>query len=554
MASLHATRSPDDEPLEIGGHRYVPGTEMLYDSGMRSQLSTLQHVKKGDSHILLVPQPSLTDPNDPLCWSNAKKWITLLNGIWYSFNGAITGPIMAAGMIGLTVTFDTTLQRMTYANGATLACQGAATTLWMPFAVKYGRRPVYLLSNLLMLVACIWLGIAATGTYTPFIIGRAFLGIFEAPIEALCPSTVTDLFFLHERGEKVSLYGLSVLSGNELGPVASAFIIQSLGMKWAFFIVAMFIGASLISMFLTMPETRYSGSRPTLHASQDPGECSSTKSAVYHHEKLPEAGTQVQHIEQQETVDRSTYLQGLKFWSKGEPTVNLLHTFVRPFVLLAYPTVAWSSLIYGLSLSWNVILGATTAQLFAPPPYGFDSSAQGLVFLSPFIGSLVGTYVCGPFADTVANYYTKRNDGVREPEMRLPTCAIAAIITFIGAVIAGVTYHYGTHWAGPVVGYGILSAGAQMGATLAMTYSLDCHKELSAELMVTISVVKSLIAWIWTWFINEWIISSGVLTVFCIIAAINVAAYLTTLILYWKGKDIRAWIQKKDLIGLLGVN
>lgn len=111
-------------------------------------------------------------------------------------------------------------------------------------------------------------------------------------------------------------------------------------------------------------------------------------------------------------------------------------------------------------------------------PYAFSPSAQGLVFLSPLVGSLVGTYLCGPVADRIALHYTKRNDGIREPEMRLPTCIIAAVITFVGAVITGVTYHQKTHWLGPVIGYGILSAGAQMGATLAMTYSLDCHKEV----------------------------------------------------------------------------
>jgi MFS family permease len=68
-------------------------------------------------------------------------------------------------------------------------------------------------------VACIWLGIASNASYTPFIIGRAFLGFFEAPIESIVPSTVTDLFFLHNRGTKISMYGLSVLGGNELGPL-----------------------------------------------------------------------------------------------------------------------------------------------------------------------------------------------------------------------------------------------------------------------------------------------------------------------------------------------
>jgi glutamate-1-semialdehyde aminotransferase len=111
----------------------VPGTEILYDVGNSEYIHTLQHIsdKKGEGQILLVPQPSLTDSTDPLRWSKLKKWITLFNAVWYSFNGAVTGPIMAAGMIGLSEKFHTSLQRITYANGATLICQGVATTIWM---------------------------------------------------------------------------------------------------------------------------------------------------------------------------------------------------------------------------------------------------------------------------------------------------------------------------------------------------------------------------------------------------------------------------------------
>ncbi|OCL04279.1 MFS general substrate transporter [Glonium stellatum] len=240
----------------------VPGTEILFDdSTSKDEVSRyihgLQHVKHGDSRIILVPQPSLTNPNDPLRWPSSKKWMTLLNGMWYAFDGAVTGPIMAAGMVQLSEAFGQPFQKLTYANGATLICQGVATTIWMPFAVQYGRRPVYLLSNFLMGIACIRLGIASTKSYTPFLIGRAFLGVFEAPIESIVPSTITDIFFLHERGEKVSLYGLSVLGGNELGPMLSAFIIQSLGMSWAFYIFAIVIGVNLIAMFLLMPETKF---------------------------------------------------------------------------------------------------------------------------------------------------------------------------------------------------------------------------------------------------------------------------------------------------------
>jgi MFS family permease len=227
-----------------------------------------------------------------------------------------------------------------------------------PFAIKYGRRPVYLLSNILMIVACIWLGLASTRTYTLFLIGRAFLGIFEAPIESIVPSTITDIFFLHERGAKVSLYGLAVLGGNELGPMLSAFIIQSLGMNWAFYIVAIAAGVSFIPMFFFMPETKFTGSRPTVRIMSD----------EQGHDEKTVSGEHIEAIEDDDFApEKGSYLKSLSFWPKGDPNVSLRKAFLAPFVLLAYPTILWSCLIYGFALGWNVILGASVAQLFAPP-------------------------------------------------------------------------------------------------------------------------------------------------------------------------------------------
>jgi MFS family permease len=333
-------------------------------------------------------------------------------------------------------------------------------------------------------MACIWLAIAAEKTYTPFIVGRAFLGLFEAPIEAIVPSTVTDIFYLHERGEKVSVYGLGVLGGNEIGPLVSAYIIQSLSVRWAFFIVSISIFINQFTLIFFMPETKFTGPRPVIAPGMESGKDTKTNSessdkATSDHFEEPMASVTI--VDAQAPVPKKSYLSSLAFCAGIDHTVNLRKTFLRPFILMTYPTVLWSSIIYGLSLGWNVILGICVAQLFAPPPYHFTSGDQGLIFLSPFIGSLAGTYLCGPLADRIANWATKRNYGIREPEMRLPTCLIAVGLTFFGALIASLTYRAKTHWAGPIVGFGVLSAGAQMGATLAMAYSLDCHKEVCLE-------------------------------------------------------------------------
>ena len=72
--------------------------------------------------------------------------------------------------------------------------------------------------------------------------------------------------------------------------------------------------------------------------------------------------------------------------------------------------------------------------------------------------------------------------------------------------------------------------------------------------MITVASIKSLIAWIWTWVINDWIIANGMLTVFMVIAGVNVVVHLTTIALFWKGKAIRFWIREKDMLGQCGLN
>ncbi|KAL4985738.1 major facilitator superfamily domain-containing protein [Aspergillus falconensis] len=534
----------------------APGTELLIDQSSENSgrnLSAYQHVKHGDGRILLVPQPSHADRNDPLRWPLWKKWLAFGNALFFAFNGAMTGPMMAGGMLQLSAFFNSPLADITYSNGATLICQGFGTLVWMPLAVRFGRRPVYLASNLLMGIACVWVAVASEKTYPVFVLGRAFLGLWEAPIEAIVPSTVTDLFYLHERGEMISMYGLSVLGGNELGPLVSAYIIQALSMRWAFFIVAMIIGLNAVTMFFFMPETKFMGARPVISpagdypviaAKAEIGEKASDNKKI----TTANAACSTVETEAGPIIPKKSYLQELAFCSVTNPNVSLWKVFTRPFILMAYPTVLWASLVYGMSLSWNLILGALVAQLFGTPPYNFLSGSQGLIFLSPLIGSLVATYLCGALADRVATFFTIRNKGIREPEMRLPTVIVAAILTFIGALISGLTYHYKTHWAGPIVGFGVLSAGAQMGATLAMSYALDCHIELSAEIMVTISCLKSAVAWIWTWCINDWVEHDGLLVVFMVIATLNVLVYASTFVFHFWGKRIRLWIHQNQFL------
>lgn len=71
--------------------------------------------------------------------------------------------------------------------------------------------------------------------------------------------------------------------------------------------------------------------------------------------------------------------------------------------------------------------------------------------------------------------------------------------------------------------------------------------------MVTIAALKSAIAWIWTWVINDFVTSSGVLSVLMTVATINVFIYLLYIPFYFKGKEMRLWIHRKNYLGALNL-
>ena len=76
--------------------------------------------------------------------------------------------------------------------------QGTGNLIWQPLINKYGKRPWYIISFSGYLLTALWSG--ATSDYKSELVARILLGFFSGAGECLGPATITDVFFLHERG------------------------------------------------------------------------------------------------------------------------------------------------------------------------------------------------------------------------------------------------------------------------------------------------------------------------------------------------------------------
>lgn len=95
-------------------------------------------------------------------------------------------------------TFGAHIAKIAYFFTSTALLQGMGNLVWMPLIIKYGRRPVYLASFTIYTATAIWAGVSTT--YASELAARIIMGFAAGSGECLAPLTISDTFFLHERG------------------------------------------------------------------------------------------------------------------------------------------------------------------------------------------------------------------------------------------------------------------------------------------------------------------------------------------------------------------
>lgn len=223
---------------------------------------------------------------------------------------------------------------------------------------------------------------------------------------------------------------------------------------------------------------------------------------------------------------------------------------IRPFILFAYPAVLWSALVYSLSVGWLIVLSESVAAIYENrASYNFTPLQVGLVYMSPFIGGVLGTAVAGKFSDVVVRFMARRNHGVYEPEFRLVMAIPIAISTAIGLMGFGWSAEERDAWIVPTVFFGVISFGCSLGSTTAITFCVDSYRQYAGEALVTLNFSKNILhGLVWSLFFPHWLGADGPKRVFVAIGGIQIACLLFTIPMYILGKRARMWTVRKDMM------
>ncbi|KAF7622961.1 putative MFS transporter [Aspergillus flavus] len=487
-----------------------------------------------EKHQLLFGPP--VSSTDPLTWSHLRKELLFATIIFGSCATGSLGPLLVPAFVSLAADLQVSLTSITLLNGSLVMALGLSAYVCSCSARCFGKRSVYLFTTILVLAACCW-G-AASKSYTSLLASRVFQGLGMGGFFALAgTASINDIYNVDERGWRVGLWNFAVIVSVNLTPIISGTVISALSWRWAFWLQAIQFGVLLAAVIFFFPETTFrreiSGSRPTT--------CNLETSSDDHTLDHPELDT--------EEKGGRPVVTSASIESIPVQRHNSFFVFIEPLAIVIDPIVIWGSIMWSMTFTWTILLGAVASQIFTAPPYNMSTVAVGsLTGIGPLIGSALGTVIGGFLCDLSSKSMAGKNAGIYEPEFRLPVMLPATLAIIVGAFGLGAATQYGLSAVVCGVFMAILNFAVGMGCTGIVAYTNDACGQRAGDCFGLAMVAKSAFAFGLSFVFNDFVVKRGTLIFFSTFGAVSVAVMLTNIPLFIWGKQIRAWADGRDLL------
>ncbi|KAF2468820.1 MFS general substrate transporter [Lindgomyces ingoldianus] len=499
-----------------------PGTATIGASPVVEDAVIDTKTLKRDGNIILQPQPS-DNPNDPLNWSPMWKNSIM---IILAFSSGVTtalGPMVTPGIRVVAMKYRVSLDMVSSLIIGFLAFWIGFTTFFTASGANiWGKRPFFVLSTVLLLATNVW-GFFAT-SFPSLAVMRVVQGIASAPLETLVTSTVSDLFFVHQRGKRLSIWGCMLASGVLLGQTISGAIIENISFEATFGISALIFIPILFLMYFVVVETTYTAPREHTIQVEEKGSFWSV------------------------TLDeKETYRQQLRLFRGRVSDESFWKGCFKPLPLIAYPAVLFSTIVYGSYFTWLLTISVLSVTAFSAPPYNLGPAQIGLTNLPLLAVALIGSPLSGWMADAIVKYMARKNRGVFEPEFRLTLMLVATPLATAGFLGFGMSVQNGAHIAWPMFFMALHSLSVPFASQASLTYVIDCHPKDANQAFVTINFTKAVFTFLATTYANGWLIKAGPRGVFDSITLINLGVCSLTIPAYVYGKRFRGIVARSRL-------
>ncbi|CDR49775.1 RHTO0S32e00606g1_1 [Rhodotorula toruloides] len=518
----------------------------------------------GKAHSVHYPMPS-DSIHDPLVWKPAYKAATYWLGAWWVFWACL--PVGALSFIypALIRDYNMTpvdISRVMGWNGLVLALVGF---ILLPYASAYGRRPMILLSNLVTIAGLIW--ITQTHTHRSFLWARNVYSIGAGAIEFLGLCLAGDLFFTQDAGFWHAIgFASLVLSSNVGAPILGAFEQRNHGWRNFFWFLAGILIFTQVVFAVFFPETlwhRTNASSRGEFVSSDPSgtTAQSEPETVSHDDEKDDKSPYSPATTDISTVNGLSTAQAaiIANVGKGYPSTAQRYSVFPPrnkqysvvqnmldmLVLSSFGSIILFTIWWSAFCGFLISTGFVASAIWAAPPYNFGPVAVGCTNIPPTIGIFLGFFVAGPVVDRDVAQQAKRNNGVREAEMRLRSAIAGGVVAVVGLVIYGIGLERQWHWSAILIpGIGLNQFASAFSVVAISSYATDVYKQYALEIGFITTLFKN--SWVFGlgYFMNDLYVRVGPLKMTVLISIPLYAAIVLTVLFLWIGKATRRFSAK----------
>ncbi|KAF2827697.1 MFS general substrate transporter [Ophiobolus disseminans] len=487
---------------------------------------------------LKLPIPS-NSPADPLGWGRWKRVGAFLAVYWYSIVSLTAAQAASMMFAGISLEFET-ISRWQIKKVVTVPTllMGVGAFVWVPLTIGVGRRPAFLLSSLVTVIATLCAGFAKT--FEQLLACVCFLGLGEGFALTAAILIIIDLTFID--GRPCAIAGIWSVAGF-FGTAFVAIIpyMTDRGLNWRHFYHYWSIPATVgfLLVFFLFPETYFK--RPTVAFD---GlivlQTATEKLTVY---KDTDADSDIYR----DLPDLPNHQRFLGRFGVGRSPFASWTSACRCYMQIAFcivnPLIFWALVAVSVNFAGMVFIGATHARVLSAAPYNLSSALITPVNLSCAVGSLVAYPVGVLPVMKILNRLAKRNRGVREAEHYLVGIVPPVLTGAMSTLIYGLAVHYSLHFSVYYIAYGLNGFSWVALAISTTLWVTEAFPRWAAPALAVLSGGGYLISFGMSSVLVPWIDAYGYKVVGMTLSGLQIAGGLVAMPIAFWGKSARQAIQ-----------
>jgi multidrug resistance protein len=418
-----------------------------------------QSAQQTDPNVIGWDGPD--DPANPMSWPDKKKWMNVATLSVLTIITPLGSSMFAPGIPKIMVEFhQSSSTTATFILSIYILGFAFGPLVIAPLSEIYGRSPLYNAGNALFIIFSV--GAALSNSIGMLMAFRFLMGLAGAVPITIGSGSIADIMPVEKRGRAMSAWALGPLLGPCIGPVAGGYMIEAIGWRWVYWLVAILGGVCApVALFV-------------LRESYAP---------VILQRKVNRLRKETGNPDLRSVLETHSNAAD-KF--KG--------AIIRPLKLLILTPIVTLPALY-IAITYGILyLLITTFSYVYSGVYHFGPGTVGLSFLPAGIGMMIGVVGFGLLSDNMVK--RKQAQGIQhKPEIRIsPILTIPCGLTLpIGLFLYGWTADKGVFWIVPMIGVVIFTAGLMGVMMCIQNYLLDTYPRYAASVTAALAVLRSLL-------------------------------------------------------------